>query len=55
MVKARDILTHRQRKSFKKFDNYYLMTKQLPQEYINGQRSTTELSYSNIKLLSRWT
>jgi hypothetical protein len=37
--------------TFKKFGNYFLTIKQVIQEYTNEQRSTTEFSYPNIKLL----
>ncbi|MEI2580281.1 DUF3386 domain-containing protein [Scytonema sp. PRP1] len=37
--------------SYKKIAEYYVMTKQVVQEYKDGTRTTTEFSYSNIKLL----
>ncbi len=37
--------------TYAKFGDYYLMTKQVVHEYQDGDRSTTEFSYSNIKLL----
>ncbi|WP_414587346.1 DUF3386 domain-containing protein [Scytonema sp. PCC 10023] len=37
--------------SYEKIGNYYVMTKQVVQEYKDGTRTTTEFSYSNIKLL----
>ena len=37
--------------TYEKIGNYYLMSKQVVQEYKDGERSTTEFSYSNIKLL----
>jgi hypothetical protein len=37
--------------SYEKIAQYYVMTKQVVQEYKDGTRTTTEFSYSNIKLL----
>jgi adenylate kinase len=37
--------------SYEKIAEYYVMTKQVVQEYKDGTRTTTEFSYSNIKLL----
>ncbi|AFY57808.1 Protein of unknown function (DUF3386) [Rivularia sp. PCC 7116] len=37
--------------SYEKVDKYYLMTKQVVQDCIDGQNTTTEFSYSNIRLL----
>ncbi len=37
--------------TYEKFGNYYLITKQVVDEYQNSQHSTTEFSYSHIKLL----
>jgi hypothetical protein len=40
--------------TYEKFGDYYLLTKQVVHEYQDGDRSTTEFSYSNIKLLGNW-
>jgi hypothetical protein len=37
--------------TYEKIGDYYIMTKQVVQEYKDGNRTTTEFSYSNIKLL----
>jgi hypothetical protein len=37
--------------TYEKFGDYYLMTKQVVQEHLDGNPSITEFSYSNIKLL----
>ncbi|MEO0686291.1 MAG: DUF3386 domain-containing protein [Cyanobacteria bacterium J06649_11] len=37
--------------TYEKVGKYYLMTKQVVQEVQDGQESTTEFSYSNIRLL----
>ncbi|MDY6896672.1 MAG: DUF3386 domain-containing protein [Cyanobacteriota bacterium] len=37
--------------TYKKVGKYFLMTKQIVQEDIDGQNTNTEFSYSNIKLL----
>jgi hypothetical protein len=37
--------------SYEKIGNYYVMSKQVVQEYKDGTRTTTEFSYPNIKLL----
>jgi Protein of unknown function (DUF3386) len=37
--------------TYEKIGDYYLMSKQVVQEYKDGESSTTEFSYSNIKLL----
>ncbi|AFY35304.1 DUF3386 domain-containing protein [Calothrix sp. PCC 7507] len=37
--------------TYEKFGDYYLLTKQVVHEFQDGDRSTTEFSYSNIKLL----
>jgi Protein of unknown function (DUF3386) len=37
--------------NYEKIGDYYLMNKQVVQEYKDGESSTTEFSYSNIKLL----
>jgi hypothetical protein len=37
--------------TYEKIGEYYIMTKQVVQEYKDGNRTTTEFSYSNIKLL----
>ncbi|WP_017319007.1 DUF3386 domain-containing protein [Mastigocladopsis repens] len=37
--------------TYEKIGDYYVMTKQIVQEYKDGTRTTTEFSYSNIKLL----
>ncbi|MBW4668816.1 MAG: DUF3386 domain-containing protein [Cyanomargarita calcarea GSE-NOS-MK-12-04C] len=37
--------------TYEKIGDYYLMSKQVVQEYKDGERSTTEFSYSNIKLV----
>ncbi|NEQ19877.1 MAG: DUF3386 domain-containing protein [Microcoleus sp. SIO2G3] len=37
--------------SYEKIAEYYVMTKQVVQEYKDGTRTTTEFSYSNINLL----
>lgn len=37
--------------SYEKIAEYYVMNKQVVQEYKDGTRTTTEFSYSNIKLL----
>lgn len=37
--------------TYEKFGDYYLLTKQVVHEYQDGDRTATEFSYSNIKLL----
>jgi Protein of unknown function (DUF3386) len=37
--------------SYEKIGDYYVMSKQVVQEYKDGTRTTTEFSYPNIKLL----
>jgi len=37
--------------TYEKIGDYYLMCKQVVQEYKDGERSTNEFSYSKIKLL----
>ncbi|KAB8333437.1 DUF3386 domain-containing protein [Scytonema tolypothrichoides VB-61278] len=37
--------------SYEKIDGYYVMTKQVVQEYKDGTSTTTEFAYFNIKLL----
>jgi Protein of unknown function (DUF3386) len=37
--------------SYEKIDGYYLMLQQVVQEYKDGENTTTEFKYSNIKLL----
>ncbi|ARV61583.1 hypothetical protein BZZ01_25785 [Nostocales cyanobacterium HT-58-2] len=37
--------------TYEKVGGYYVMTKQVVQEYKDGTRTTTEFSYSNIQLL----
>jgi Protein of unknown function (DUF3386) len=37
--------------TYEKFDNYFLMTQQVVQEYKDGLNTTAEFHYSNIKLL----
>ncbi|MBO3461701.1 DUF3386 domain-containing protein [Aetokthonos hydrillicola Thurmond2011] len=37
--------------TYEEIGGYYIMTKQIVQEYKEGNRTTTEFSYSNIKLL----
>jgi len=37
--------------TYEKVGNYYIMTKQVVQEYKEGVRTSTEFSYPNIKLL----
>ncbi|MDF5728788.1 MAG: DUF3386 domain-containing protein [Rhizonema sp. PD38] len=38
--------------TYEKIDGYYIMMKQVVQEYKDGSRTATEFSYANIKLLS---
>lgn len=37
--------------TYEKIGNYYIMTKQIVQEVIDGEKTTTEFNYSNIKLI----
>jgi len=37
--------------TFEKVGEYYVMTKQVVQSYQNGERTTTEFNFSNVKLL----
>ncbi|MBA3923548.1 MAG: DUF3386 domain-containing protein [Nostocaceae cyanobacterium] len=37
--------------TYENFGNYYIMTKQVVKEYKQGNRTTTEFNFSNIKLL----
>lgn len=37
--------------TFEKVGDYYLMTKQVIHSYENGQRTTTEFNFSNVRLL----
>jgi hypothetical protein len=37
--------------TFEKIGEYYVMTKQVIQSYKNGERTTTEFNFSNVKLL----
>ncbi len=37
--------------TFEKIGDYYVMTKQVVQSYKNGERTTTEFNFSNVKLL----
>jgi hypothetical protein len=37
--------------TYEKFGEYYVMTKQIVQQYKQGERITTEFNFSNVKLL----